>query len=150
MAAHQPLRVLLFQELAGRWSARSLEHDLAVEGRNLDAVLDRILELIFAHIDYDRRHGRAPLSAFPAAPRRFWDAFTKARPLQSVSRRSADPSLSYGPILISISAERPVLDRPVRVVRNDRRLALDGRSIDGTPLVSAATPAQAHRSGRAR
>ena len=45
-------------------------------------MLDRILQLIFAHIDFDRRHGRRPLSAFTAAPKRFWDAFGKARPLQ--------------------------------------------------------------------
>jgi hypothetical protein len=68
MSFPKPLRVLLFQDLPGRWSARSLEHDVAVDGRNLEIVIDRILQLIFAHIDFDRRHGRAPLSTFPPAP----------------------------------------------------------------------------------
>lgn len=129
-----PLHILVFQDLPGRWSARSLEYDLAIEGRNFDAVVDRILQLIFAHIDYDRRHGRVPLSAFPAAPRRYWDAFNKARPLQSVSRRSTDPGLSYGPILISISDDRPAPDRCLRQGRVERRHAYDGQNLDGTPL----------------
>jgi hypothetical protein len=131
MAVHtRPLRVLLFQELPGRWSARSLEHDLAVEGRTLEGVLDHILQLIFAHIDFDRRHGRLPLSAFPMAPRRFWDAYKKAKPLHSVSRHSADPQQSYGPILISVSEERPSISRPLRVTRTDRRLLVSDRPAD--------------------
>jgi hypothetical protein len=129
----QPLRVLLFQDLPGRWSARSLEHDLAVEGRSLDAVLDRILQLIFAHIDFDRRHGRAPLSAFPAAPRRFWDAFNRARPLRSVNRRSSNPACSDGPILISISENRSPIDYPARVVTDNGQQTSDGRRVDPAP-----------------
>jgi hypothetical protein len=130
-----PLHVLVFQDLPGRWWARSLEHDLAVEGRNFDAVVDRILQLIFAHIDFDRRHGRVPLSAFPAAPRRFWEAFSRARPVQSVSRGSADSSLTYGPIEISLCDSRPAPDRRPRPVRADRRHPLEGPTLDGTPLV---------------
>ena len=112
MRAAPSLRVLLFQDLPGRWSARSLEHDFAVEGRSFDDVLDRILQLIFAHIDFDRRHGRAPLSAFAPAPARFWDAFQRARPHRLITRPSAS-GLSYGAILISISDERPAINRTI-------------------------------------
>ena len=108
MSLQQPLRVLLYQDLPGRWSARSLEHDVAVDGRSLDFVIDGILQLIFAHIDYDRRHGRPPLSTFPPAPRRYWEAFDRSRPVQSVIRRSPDPRLAYGPIVIRIADERPM------------------------------------------
>jgi hypothetical protein len=139
MSAHQPLRVLLYQDLPGRWSARSLEHDLSVDGGTIETVLDRILTLIFAHIDYDRRHGHAPLSAFPAAPRRFWDAFEKARPMPSVNRRTTDPQLSYGPIMVSISEARPVIERPATIVPNEFAVspevsAADGQSITFLPL----------------
>jgi hypothetical protein len=136
MSAQQSLRVLLYQDLPGRWSARSLEHDLCADGRNIEAVLDRILQLIFAHIDYDRRHGHAPLSAFPAAPRRFWDAFKKARPMQSVNRRTSDPQLSYGPIMVSIYEDRPVVERPVQVVLNEFAQAPEASS-EGQPITFA-------------
>jgi hypothetical protein len=131
MSAHQPLRVLLYQDLPGRWSARSLEHDLSVDGRNIETVLDRILQLIFAHIDYDRRHGHAPLSAFPAAPRRFWDAFEKARPMPSVNRCTTDPQLSYGPIMVSIYEARPV---PNEFALSPEVSAAYGQSITFLPL----------------
>ena len=111
MRALPSLRVLLFQDLPGRWSARSLEHDFAVEGRSFDDVIDRMLQLIFAHIDFDRRHGRAPLSAFARAPERFWDAFQCARPHRLITRSAS--GLSYGSILIAISNVRPRTSRTI-------------------------------------
>lgn len=137
MAALPSLRVLLFQDLPGRWSARSLEHDFAVEGRNVDAVLDRILQLIFAHIDFDRRHGRAPLSAFSAAPSRFWDAFHHAKPHRVIARESPSTGLPYGAIIVSISDERPGMNRPVRPLPLDRFPNLRGASRDVTARVPA-------------
>jgi len=44
----------------------------------MEAALDTVLKVARAHINYDLRHGRQPLSAFAAAPRLYWEAFTGA------------------------------------------------------------------------
>lgn len=100
------LRVLLFQKMRGVWVARGLEHDLAVEGRSLESVVDSIHRLVSAHADFDRRHGRAPLSPFPAAPSRYWQAFERARPLPVRHESSNEPYI--GPITIAVSSEDPI------------------------------------------
>lgn len=60
------------------WTARSLEHDLAAEGRTAEAALDNLVKMADAHIAYDIRHGHEPLSAFASAPQRYWNAFGAA------------------------------------------------------------------------
>jgi hypothetical protein len=76
------LRILVFQSLRGVWVARALEHDVAAEARSCEAAVSAVLQILFAHIDLDRRHGRPPLSAFPAAPERYRSAFARATPLR--------------------------------------------------------------------
>ena len=44
----------------------------------MEAALDTVLKVARAHINYDVRHGRQPLSAFAAAPRLYWEAFAGA------------------------------------------------------------------------
>ena len=44
----------------------------------MEAALDTVLKVARAHINYDLRHGRQPLSAFAAAPRLYWEAFAGA------------------------------------------------------------------------
>ena len=44
----------------------------------MEAALDTVLKVARAHINYDLRHGRHPLSAFAAAPRLYWEAFAGA------------------------------------------------------------------------
>jgi hypothetical protein len=92
--------------MRGVWVARGLEHDLAVEGRSLEAVVERIHRLINAHADFDRRHGRVPLSPFPAAPSRYWQAFERARPLPVRIETAGAPCV--GPIIIAVSSEDPI------------------------------------------
>jgi hypothetical protein len=99
------LRVLLFQKLPGIWVARGLEHDLAVEGRTPELVIDRIQRLVRAHAAFDYRHGRAPLSPFPAAPPRFWRAFERASLLPTYQANSEEGHV--GPITIAVSSEDP-------------------------------------------
>src|SRR4051812_41970991 len=95
------LRILLYQDLPGTWIARSLEHDIAVEGKTVDAAIDWILRIVLAHVDFDQRHGRPPLSAFPSAPQRYWNAFVGAAPLRTVAcRPTAQSCLSAREILI--------------------------------------------------
>ena len=63
------LRILVFPETHGTWTARGLEHDLAAEGRTIEAAVDTLLKIARAHVAYDRRHNREPLSAFaPCSP----------------------------------------------------------------------------------
>ena len=100
------LRVLLFQKMRGVWVARGLEHDLSVEGRSLESVVDSIHRLVNAHADFDRRHGRVPLSPFPAAPSRYWQAFERAQPLAVRNEPSNEPD--FGPIFIAVSSEDPI------------------------------------------
>ena len=72
------LRILVFPESSRAWTARALEHDLAGGGLTMEAALDTVLKVARAHINYDLRHGRQPLSAFAAAPRLYWEAFAGA------------------------------------------------------------------------
>jgi hypothetical protein len=72
------LRILVFPESSRSWTARALEHDLAGGGPTMEAALDTVLKVARAHINYDLRHGRHPLSAFAAAPRLYWEAFAGA------------------------------------------------------------------------
>jgi hypothetical protein len=102
------LRILLYQDLPGLWVARSLEHDIAVEGSTTDAVSEWLLRIIVAHTEFDRRHGRPPLSAFPEAPRRYWNAFVDATTFRTVhcghDGNAIDPARV---ILIALTRERP-------------------------------------------
>lgn len=76
--AHPRLRILVFPETYGTWTARGLEHDLSAEGRTIEAAVDTLLRIARAHVAYDLRHNREPLSAFTPAPQRYWQAFTGA------------------------------------------------------------------------
>jgi len=69
------LTVLVFRHPHGRWEARILEHDMSAEGRTREMVIDMVLRLARAHIAYDIRHNREPLSAFGPASRIFWTGF---------------------------------------------------------------------------
>jgi hypothetical protein len=100
------LRVLLFQKMRGVWVARGLEHDLAVEGRSLESVVESIHRLVNAHVDFDRRHGHVPLSPFPAAPSRYWQAFERAQPLAIQNEPASEAC--FGPIMIAVSTEDPL------------------------------------------
>lgn len=73
--AQTRLRIVVFPETTKAWTARSLEHDLEAGGRTADAALDALVRVASAHIAFDIRHGRAPLSAFGVAPRSYWNAY---------------------------------------------------------------------------
>ena len=101
------LRILVFQSLRGVWVARALEHDVAAEARSGEAAVSAVLQILFAHIDLDRRHGRAPLSAFPPAPERYRSAFARATPVRMVSTASRNSGCEDLPIAVSISHDVP-------------------------------------------
>ena len=101
------LRILVFQSLRGVWVARALEHDVAAEARSGEAAVSAVLQILFAHIDLDRRHGRAPLSAFPAAPERYRSAFARATPIRMMSSASRNSGGEDLPIAVAISHDVP-------------------------------------------
>jgi hypothetical protein len=107
------LRVVVFPETTKAWTARSLEHDLAAVGRTAEAAVDALVRVASAHIAYDIRHGRPPLSAFGAAPRPYWNAFAGAsmrtRP-QEVMRTEPQGPFSC---LVSVTRENPAIRRVV-------------------------------------
>jgi len=65
-------------------------------------VLERFCELVRAHADFDRRHGRMPLSCFPASPRYLWQAFARATPLPNRDDRSTQ---AFGPITLALNLD---------------------------------------------
>lgn len=78
MVPETALRVLVFPEPGRHWTARSLDHDIAVQGLSIEGAVDALIKVIRAHIAFDIRHDRTPLSAFPPAPRLYWNAFRDA------------------------------------------------------------------------
>jgi hypothetical protein len=78
------LHILVMQPLRGWWTARVLEHDILAEGHTMAAAVATVMELARAHVDFDRRHGRSPLSGFKAASAPYWQAFEQATPLKVV------------------------------------------------------------------
>jgi hypothetical protein len=111
------LRVLVFPESIRWWTARSLEHDIAAGGRSAEAALDSVVKIAQAHIAFDVRHGREPLSAFAPAPRPYWNAFPAG------ARSSFEMELLHpadGPSIRVIAARlthHPAIDA-TRVIRS--------------------------------
>src|SRR5262245_38293143 len=49
----QELRVLVFAETGRHWTARALEHDIAVQGRSIDGAIDALVKIVRAHVAFD-------------------------------------------------------------------------------------------------
>ena|SRR5579864_8781735 len=111
------LTILTFQEPHGKWVARTLEHDMMAEARTQEAAIEMVLRLARAHVAFDIRHGREPLSAFGAAPLVYWDSFHAGTPS---SMPVADCLDSYAPVEIRIAVARrhPTLLRLVPLERS--------------------------------
>ena len=109
------LRIIVFPESIRSWTARSLEHDIAAAGATAEAALDTLLKIVQAHAAFDLRHGRAPLSAFEAAPQLYWSAFSRAAgvafPIE-VRYRADGPPIQ---VVAATAPHHPILSRvPVR------------------------------------
>jgi hypothetical protein len=94
----EPLRVLVFPEVGRNWTARALEHDIAVQGCTLEGAVDALVKVVRAHFAFDARHNRAPLSGFPPAPRLYWNVFREATRLSPV--RQLDDRGDGTPVII--------------------------------------------------
>jgi hypothetical protein len=108
MAASR-LTILVFPEVHGQWTARGLEHDLAAEGRTVESALDTLLRVVSAHIEYDLRHNRRPLSAFATAPRLYWSAFKHGVPLSVPMRIGSSEGSPRLEITAAVISEHPAM-----------------------------------------
>ena len=102
--------VLVFPETGRNWTARGLDHDISSGGRTLESAVDALLKITFAHIAYDRRHNRRPLSAFARAPQIYWNAFagaTKRPILIEAAWSDASPTQ----ITVAVVNQHPALQR---------------------------------------
>jgi hypothetical protein len=86
------LRFVIFQDAPGQWIVRGLEHDLAAEARTIGQAVRSIARLVQAHTDFDLRHDHLPLSAFPPASQRYWNAFAAGTPVALSQLGVAAPS----------------------------------------------------------
>jgi hypothetical protein len=103
------LRIVVYPETSRSWTARGLEHDLAAEGRSVEAAIDAVMKIALAHIAYDRRHDREPLSAFMAAPRLYWAAFHSGTPLPVTMEVPWSAHGATGKIVTAIVQHHPAV-----------------------------------------
>ena len=109
------VRILVFEDLPGIWTARALEHDVLAEGRTMEAAVHAVLRIMRAHIDFDRRHNRDPLSSFSAAPQVFWNAFNRATPLTWAASLAGMLPVA-AEVAAALALERPRARPPVDVM----------------------------------
>ena len=81
------LRFVIVQDTPGVWLVRGLEHDVVVEGRSIGAAVRAAISFVQAHNAFDVRHDLMPLSAFPPAPPKFWQAYGAGTPLSLTQLR---------------------------------------------------------------
>jgi predicted RNase H-like HicB family nuclease len=77
------IRALLFQE-TGWWIAQCLEHDIAVQARTREDLLERLERTLLGYLRLGFEKGRRPFDWIPPAPRRYWDLYEKANPGEPV------------------------------------------------------------------
>ena len=75
------LRVLIFEDVPGTWVAQVLEKDMAAHGPTAYAALAAVQLVLQAHVNFDTRHNRQPLSRLKQAPDVYWRAYERAEPL---------------------------------------------------------------------
>ena len=114
--AHSQLRIIVFPDSPKAWTARSLEHDLAARGVTAEAAIDTLVKIAEAHIAFDTRHGRAPLSAFASAPRLYWNAFARVEKTRSVELRRTEHDHTLH-CVVGMVPEHPIIARYHRPVR---------------------------------
>jgi hypothetical protein len=110
------LTVLVVPEIHGTWTARALEHDLTAEGRSIEAAVNLLVNIAHAHIAYDRRHNREPLSAFAPAPRLYWKAFERAPRLPIEMAHDQTHGIRTH-VTVAVAPEHPALIRLPHIAR---------------------------------
>ena len=69
------LRLVIFQEEPGLWIVRGLEHNVGAEARTSVEAIRAAMRFVDAHTAVDIRHDHLPLSSFPPAAQKYWNAY---------------------------------------------------------------------------
>jgi hypothetical protein len=77
----QRIRLVIFQLAPASWIVHGLEHDIVAEGRTIGGAIRAAIRFIDAQTAFDIRHSHLPLSVFPPASQRFWNAFAAGTPV---------------------------------------------------------------------
>jgi hypothetical protein len=112
------LRILVFPETPKHWTARSLEHDIAAVGSTEEAAVETLIKMFRAHIAYDLRHGREPLSAFGPAPHLYWTVFAAATNVRGARELGWPVSGNPTRCQVAVLAQHPILEwcaHPARI-----------------------------------
>ena len=109
------LRIVVFPETHRTWTARALEHDLAAQGRTMESAIDTLVKLIQAHVAYDQRHNRKPLSAFGGAEAS-WNAFDRADELPILMELDWNGTDMPARIVAAVISDHPAI-RPSSLAR---------------------------------
>jgi hypothetical protein len=115
--AHPRFRLVVFPESRHKWIARGLDHDLAAEGRTMEAAVDTLLKIARAHISFDIRHKREPLSGFSAAPRAYWEAFARGTRLALPAQLDWEDGGRPPRIIAAMVTEHPAIRTIAEVAR---------------------------------
>src|SRR3954451_10150775 len=75
------LRLVVFQEEPGLWLVRGLEHDLGAEARTIGEAIRSAMQFVPAPTAFDLRPDHLPLSAFPPAAQKYWNAYSTGTPV---------------------------------------------------------------------
>jgi hypothetical protein len=99
------LRVVIFEDSPGTWVAQVLERDMAAHGKSPYAALAAVQLVLQAHVNFDTRQQRVPLSRLKPAPDEYWHAYQNARPLPNPPKSTM---LSPAQLTAAIAAQ-PIL-----------------------------------------
>lgn len=115
MSTEHRLSLVVYQDVPGVWVSRGIEHDLTAEGRSIGETVRALLRMVQAHVAYDARHDRPPLSAFRPAPQSCWNAFSGGSLISLADLGALEPP--HWTIAVAIARHRPTETRLSGTVR---------------------------------
>lgn len=77
------LSILLTPSSTGGYYAQVLEHDLAADGRTIDATLYELVRVLNVHVASCKSLGRTPFSCLDRAPKEFFDLWDTGKLIEA-------------------------------------------------------------------
>ena len=77
------IRVVLFEEEPGAWSAQCLDYDIAAQAQTFFDLQDEIVRVLATHVAASVQLGREPFSGIKEAPQRFWQLYESGLRVES-------------------------------------------------------------------
>ena len=75
------IRAVLFRE-EGWWVAQCLEHDIAVQATTQPDLIYELERILVGHLAVSEEARREPFASLPKAPRRYWEMYERAKPVE--------------------------------------------------------------------